>query len=47
LGPREFAATIYQALGIGPDTLIHDRLGRPLSLYSGEPIAQLYDASVG
>jgi hypothetical protein len=27
--------------------LIHDRLGRPLSLYSGEPIAQLYDASVG
>ncbi len=47
LGPREFAATIYQALGIRPDTLIHDRLGRPLTLCTGEPISQLYDASVG
>ncbi len=45
LGPREFAATIYQALGIRPDTLIHDRLGRPLTLCTGEPISQLYEAS--
>ncbi len=45
LGLREFAATIYQALGIRPDTLIHDRLGRPLTLCTGEPISQLYEAS--
>ena len=45
LGPREFAATIYQALGIRPDTLIHDRLGRPLTLCTGEPISQFYEAS--
>jgi hypothetical protein len=44
LGPRELAATIYQALGIRPDTIVHDRLGRPLTLCAGEPISQLYDA---
>ncbi len=45
LGPRELAATIYQALGIRPDTLVHDRLGRPLTLCTGEPISQLYSAN--
>jgi Protein of unknown function (DUF1501) len=43
-GPSELAATIYEALGIPTDTLIHDRLGRPLTLCSGEPISQLYSA---
>ena len=47
LGPRELGATIYQALGIRPDTLVRDRLGRPLTLCAGEPISQLYDASAG
>lgn len=45
LGPRELAATIYQALRIPSDTVVHDRLGRPLTLCTGQPIAQLYDAS--
>jgi|HubBroStandDraft_6_1064221.scaffolds.fasta_scaffold151478_2 hypothetical protein len=44
LGPRNLAATIYEALGVRPDTLVRDRLGRPLTLYSGEPISQLYAA---
>jgi hypothetical protein len=44
LGPRELAATIYEALGLRPDTLVHDRLGRPLTLCAGEPISQLYNA---
>ncbi len=43
-GPSALAATIYEALGIPTDTLIHDRLGRPLTLCSGEPISQLYSA---
>jgi hypothetical protein len=45
LGPRELAATIYEALGIRPNTLVHDRLGRPLTLCAGEPISQLFSAS--
>ena len=44
LSPRNLAATIYEALGIRADTLVRDRLGRPLTLYSGEPISQLYAA---
>jgi hypothetical protein len=44
LGPRNLAATIYEALGIRPETLVRDRLGRPLTLCTGEPISQLYGA---
>jgi hypothetical protein len=29
-GPWDVAASIYHALGIDPETLLHDRLGRPL-----------------
>jgi hypothetical protein len=37
--PADVAATIYQALGIDPTTLLHDRQGRPLPvLPNGEPI---------
>jgi hypothetical protein len=31
LRPRELAATIYEALEIGPDTVVYDRLARPLN----------------
>ncbi|HUE17322.1 MAG TPA: DUF1501 domain-containing protein [Planctomycetaceae bacterium] len=41
-GPSELAATIYDALGIRPDALLQDRLGRPFTLCAGEPISQLY-----
>jgi hypothetical protein len=40
-GPPDLAATIYQALGVDPATELRDRLGRPLQLCSGEPIAPL------
>jgi hypothetical protein len=32
LRPREMTATIYEALAIRPDTVVHDCLGRPLKL---------------
>jgi hypothetical protein len=32
VGPEHLAATLYQALGIADDLIIHDRQGRPLSL---------------
>jgi hypothetical protein len=42
--PADLAATIYQALGIDPATELHDRLGRPIKLCEGEPIARLFTA---
>ncbi len=37
--PADVAATLYRALGIAPDTLLHDRQDRPLPvLPAGEPI---------
>jgi hypothetical protein len=39
--PGDFAASIYDALGIDYQTEVHDRLGRPLRLCNGEPIREL------
>lgn len=39
----DIAATIYHLLGIAPETLIHDPLGRPLAVALGEPIHKLLD----
>ena len=36
--PEDVAATIYQAMGLDPDALIHDALGRPHALSTGTPI---------
>jgi uncharacterized protein (DUF1501 family) len=37
--PADVAATVYRAVGIDPQTLLHDRQGRPLPvLPEGEPI---------
>ncbi len=33
--PQDLTATIYHALGIPPETMIHDRLGRPLAISKG------------
>lgn len=38
VGPGDLAATIYQCLGLNPQTEIHDRLGRPFPLALGQPI---------
>jgi arylsulfatase A-like enzyme len=31
-------ATMYQALGVGPDTPVHDPTGRPLFVVQGKPV---------
>src|SRR5262249_13074618 len=37
--PADVAATVYHALGIAPETLLHDRQGRPFpALPAGTPI---------
>src|SRR5262245_22126007 len=36
--PRDMAATIYHLLGVDPQTVIHDRDGRPYQLVIGKPI---------
>jgi hypothetical protein len=41
VGPWDIAATVYQQLGVSPDTMIHDRGGRPVRLCRGEPINSL------
>jgi hypothetical protein len=43
--PSDMGATIYQALGIEPGSMVHDVLGRPLQLNQGEVMAPLYTAS--
>ena len=40
--PEDIAATIYHALGLDPEQLIHDRLDRPHALALGRPIADLF-----
>jgi Protein of unknown function (DUF1501) len=44
--PGDLAATIYGALGIDPATELRDRLGRPIRLCNGEPIAPLFSGTV-
>ena len=39
--PPDVAATIYQALGLDPETLIRDHLDRPFPLSTGTPIRAL------
>ena len=39
--PEDFAATIYDALGIPHSAAWHDREGRPHHIYHGEPIRKL------
>ncbi len=40
--PADLGATVYRALGVDPATEIHDQLGRPLRLNTGQPIAALF-----
>jgi hypothetical protein len=41
VSPADLVATIYHQLGIDPRSLIHDRLGRPVSLCDGEVLHSL------
>jgi Protein of unknown function (DUF1501) len=40
--PEDITATIYYALGLAPETLLHDPLDRPHVLALGEPIRELF-----
>jgi uncharacterized protein (DUF1501 family) len=44
VSPAQFAATLYHALGIRPDTQIVDSLGRPYRVAEAEPLAALFGA---
>jgi Protein of unknown function (DUF1501) len=39
--PVDFMATVYHCLGISPETVVHDSLGRPIAVCPGTPIADL------
>jgi hypothetical protein len=41
--PDDLGATVYDALGIDPESMIYDRLGRPSPLNHGTPIAALFN----
>jgi hypothetical protein len=42
--PQEITATFYHQLGLDPETLIQDHLGRPFSLVEGKPISAILRA---
>ena len=42
VAPEDIIATIYHAMGISPETLIHDRENRPHRLTEGRPVLQLF-----
>jgi arylsulfatase A-like enzyme len=41
VSPEDITATIYQALGIPPETRIYDQLNRPYTLVEGEAILEI------
>src|SRR5205085_6291411 len=40
--PDDIGATVYSLLGVEPESLIRDRLGRPAQLNHGTPIDALF-----
>jgi hypothetical protein len=42
--PYDVGATVYQALGVSPETEVRDALNRPLRLNAGQPIRPLFEA---
>jgi uncharacterized protein (DUF1501 family) len=45
--PQDLAATIYRALGVDPETELHDRFARPIQLSRGSRIEALYSGASG
>lgn len=43
--PDDLGATVYSALGIDPESTIHDRQGRPAQLNQGTPMTVLFTGS--
>lgn len=42
VSPHDFVATMYHALGISPEDVMHDSLERPHKLVAGQPIHDLF-----
>ena len=42
VSPRDFVATMYHALGVPDDTVLHDTLDRPHPLLGGRPITEIF-----
>ena len=42
VGPEDVTATLYDALGLPPQTEMHDAVGRPFPLTTGTPIRALF-----
>ena len=42
VSPADFLATICHALGIAPDSEVHDRAGRPYRITDGTPVTALF-----
>jgi hypothetical protein len=42
VAPEDVIATTYQALGISPESLIHDRENRPHKISDGRPLVELF-----
>ncbi|MEX2112670.1 MAG: DUF1501 domain-containing protein, partial [Pirellulales bacterium] len=42
VSPEDTIATIYHALGISPESLVHDSLGRPHRITEGRPLVELF-----
>ena len=40
--PEDLAATMFEALGIDPETEIRDKLNRPLPIARGKPINEVF-----
>jgi len=43
--PDDVGATIYHVLGVNPGVLVHDRLGRPVTLNSGQVMQRLFSGA--
>lgn len=42
VSPEDMLATMYYALGISPDSELHDPLGRPHRIVNGRPLTELF-----
>ena len=45
--PNDIGATVYQTLGIPPESEVRDRLNRPARLNSGTVIESLFSGAAG
>ena len=42
ISPHDFVATMYHALGVAPEMVLHDSLNRPHRVLAGQPIRELF-----